>query len=157
MCGQLRDYPIKPVGFTAVAIDDSFWKPRIDTAVNITIPYDFEKCEETGRIDNFAKAGGLMDGAHQGIFYDDSDVFKVVEGAAYTLQIAPDTQLEAYLDALIDKFAAAQESDGYLYTARTIDPANAPEPLRAAALVESAVQPRALQRRPHVRSCGRLF
>ena len=128
MSSHYSDYPIQPVGFTQVAIDDDFWKPRIDTAVQITIPYDFEKCEETGRIDNFAKAGGLMEGAHKGIFFDDSDVFKVVEGAAYALQIAPNAELEAYLDALIDKFAAAQETDGYLYTARTIDPAKAPEP-----------------------------
>ncbi len=123
-----RDYAIAPVSFTDVSINDRYWKPRIDTAVQITIPYDFEKCEETGRIDNFAKAGGLMEGAHQGIYYNDSDVFKVVEGAAYALQIAPNAELEAYLDDLIDKFAAAQEADGYLYTARTIDPANAPEP-----------------------------
>ena len=128
MSSQISDYPILSVGFTQVAIDDSFWKPRIDTAVNVTIPYDFEKCEETGRIDNFAKAGGLMVGAHKGIYFDDSDVFKVVEGAAYALQIAPNADLEAYLDGLIDKFAAAQEADGYLYTARTIDPANAPNP-----------------------------
>ncbi|MDE2818312.1 MAG: glycoside hydrolase family 127 protein [Chloroflexota bacterium] len=120
----MSDYPITPVPFTRVKIQDSFWKPRIDTAVNVTIPYDFEKCEETGRIDNFAKAGGLMQGPHKGIFYDDSDVFKVVEGAAYALQIAPNPALESYLDNLIDKFAAAQEDDGYLYTARSIDPVN---------------------------------
>ena len=125
---EFGDYPIQPVAFTNVKIADEFWKPRIDTAISITIPYDFEKCEETGRIDNFAKAGGLMDGPHQGIFYNDSDVFKVVQGAAYALQIAPNPELEAYLDDLIDKFAAAQEDDGYLYTARTIDPENVPEP-----------------------------
>ncbi|MCY3797216.1 MAG: glycoside hydrolase family 127 protein [Chloroflexi bacterium] len=122
------DYTIQPVPFTNASIADDFWKRRIDTAINITIPYDFEKCEETGRIDNFAKAGGLMDGPHQGIFYDDSDVFKVAQGAAYALQVAPNPALEAYLDELIDKFAAAQEDDGYLYTARTIDPDNVPEP-----------------------------
>ena len=116
------DYPIQALPFTSVQIQDKFWKPRIDTAVNKTIPYDFEKCEETGRIDNFAKAGGMMKGPHQGIFYNDSDVFKVVQGAAYALQIAPNPELESYLDELIDKFAAAQEDDGYLYTARTIDP-----------------------------------
>ena len=127
MNDSYSDYPIQALPFTSVRIQDKFWKKRIDAAVDITIPYDFEKCEETGRIDNFAKAGGLMSGAHQGIYYDDSDVFKVVQGAAYALQIAPNPQLEAYLDALIDKFAAAQEDDGYLYTARTIDPANAPE------------------------------
>ena len=121
------DYPIQPIPFTQVSIQDKFWKPRIETAVKATIPYDFKKCEETGRIDNFSKAGGLMAGAHQGIFYDDSDVFKVVEGAAYALQISPDPKLEAYVDDLIQKFAAAQEDDGYLYTARTIDPANPPQ------------------------------
>lgn len=121
MSDKNRDYPIQPIPFTSARIQDAFWSPRIDTTVNITIPYDFEKCEETGRIDNFAKAGGLMDGPHQGIFYNDSDVFKVVQGAAYALDNAPNPQLEAYLDDLIDKFAAAQEDDGYLYTARTID------------------------------------
>ena len=121
MSGSNGDYPIHPIPFTSVSIQDKFWKPRIETAVNITIPYDFQKCEETGRIDNFAKAGGLMEGPHKGIFYDDSDVFKVVEGAAYALQIAPKAKLESYVDNLIDKVAAAQEEDGYLYTARTID------------------------------------
>ena len=128
MSTEFGDYPIQPVSFTNVKIADEFWKRRIDTAVNVTIPYDFEKCEETGRIDNFAKAGGLMDGPHQGIFYNDSDVFKVMQGAAYALQIAPDPALEAYLDKLIKNVAAAQEDDGYLYTARTIDPENVPEP-----------------------------
>ncbi len=115
------DYQLQALPFTSVQLDDSFWKPRIERAVHITIPFDFEKCEETGRIDNFAKAGGLMKGAHQGIFYDDSDVFKVLQGAAYALHISPNPALEAYLDQLIEKFAAAQEDDGYLYTARTID------------------------------------
>ena len=127
MSAANHDYPIQPIPFTQVSIQDEFWKPRIETAVKTTIPYDFKKCEETGRIDNFSKAGGLMAGAHKGIFYDDSDVFKVVEGAAYALQISPDPKLEAYVDDLIEKFAAAQEDDGYLYTARTIDPANSPE------------------------------
>lgn len=127
MNSEFGDYPIQPVPFTNVKIADAFWQPRINTAINITIPYDFEKCEETGRIDNFAKAGGLMDGPHQGIFYNDSDVFKVMQGAAYALQIAPDPALEAYLDNLIKRIAAAQEDDGYLYTARTIDPENVPE------------------------------
>ena len=122
------DYPIQPLAITSAQIQDRFWKPRIERAINVTIPYDIEKCEETGRIDNFAKAGGLMKGPHRGIFYNDSDVFKVVQGAAYALQNSPNAELEAYLDDLIDMFAAAQEDDGYLYTARTIDPENAPEP-----------------------------
>ena len=123
-----HDYPIKPLPFTQAQIDDSFWQPRIETAATVTVPYDFEKCEDSGRIANFDKAAGKLPGAHQGIFYDDSDVFKAVEGAAYAMQVAPDPALQAYVDALIAKFAAAQEDDGYLYTARTIDPAKAPEP-----------------------------
>ena len=82
--------------------------------------------EETGRIDNFAKAAGWMDGPHEGIFFNDSDVYKIIEGAAYSLMLHPDPALDAYLDKVIALIAAAQEPDGYLYTART----NNAEPLR---------------------------
>ena len=119
-----KDYPIQPVQFTDVIFTDRFWSPRLETNRKVTIPYDFKKCEETGRIDNFAKAGGLMEGEFIGIRYNDSDVFKVIEGASYSLSIHPDPELEKYLDDLIAKIAAAQEDDGYLYTARTIDPDN---------------------------------
>lgn len=116
------DYPISPVPFTAVRFDDAFWRPRLETNRAVTLPFNFHKCEETGRIDNFAKAAGWMEGPHEGIFFNDSDVFKVVEGAAYSLALSPDPALDSYLDDLIAKFAGAQEPDGYLYTARTIDP-----------------------------------
>ena len=119
-----KDYPIHPVPFTSVRIDNGFWAPRMETNRKVTIPFDFKKCEETGRIDNFAKAGGLMPGKFEGIRYNDSDVYKVIEGAAYSLSLHPDPALEKYLDDLIAKIAAAQEDDGYLYTARTIDPKN---------------------------------
>jgi len=120
------DYPIRPVPFTNVKFEDFFWAPRLEKNRTITIPYDFRKCEETGRIDNFAKAGGLMQGDFVGIRYNDSDVFKVIEGASYSLSLHPDPELEKYLDDLIAKIAAAQEDDGYLYTARTINPKNLP-------------------------------
>ena len=87
-----------------------------------TVWYDFQKCEETGRIDNFAKAGGLMQGEFRGIPFDDSDVYKVIEGAAYILAMQSDPKLDQYLDDLIAKIAAAQEPDGYLYTARRLFP-----------------------------------
>lgn len=118
------DYPYRPLPFTQVHIQDRFWSPRIETNRRVTIPYDFQQCEATGRIDNFLKAAGKMAGPHEGRQFNDSDVFKVIEGAAYALQVQPDPELEAYLDDLIEKIAAAQEADGYLYTARTIDPAN---------------------------------
>jgi len=117
-----EDTPFHPVPFTDVAITDAFWLPRLETNRTVTIPYDFRMCEETGRIANFAKAGGLAEGAFQGNRYDDSDVFKVIEGAAYSLALHPDPALDRYLDDLIAKIAAAQEEDGYLYTTRTIDP-----------------------------------
>ena len=119
-----KDYPVKPVPFTEVQLADSFWSPRMEINRRVTIPYDFKKCEETGRIDNFAKAAGLMEGKFEGIRFNDSDVFKIIEGAAYSLSLHYDAELDKYLDDLIAKIAAAQEDDGYLYTTRTIDPAN---------------------------------
>jgi DUF1680 family protein len=120
--GSPPDYPVRPLPLTAVRITDGFWLPRMETNRVRTVWYDFEKCEETGRIDNFAKAGKLMPGKFRGTPFDDSDVFKVIEGASYTLALHRDPKLDAYLDELIRKISAAQEPDGYLYTARTIDP-----------------------------------
>jgi uncharacterized protein len=116
------DYPIKPVSFTDVTFNDTFWQHRLETNRTSTLPANFKKCEETKRIDNFSKAAGLMDGPHVGIFFNDSDVFKVMEGAAYSLSVHADPELDAYMDDLIAKIAASQEEDGYLYTARTINP-----------------------------------
>lgn len=119
-----KDYPIRPIAFTEVDINDSFWLPRMETNREVTIPFAFKKCEETGRIDNFIKAAGLMDGDFEGKRYNDSDVFKIMEGAAYSLSLKRDPKLEEYMDDLIAKVAASQEKDGYLYTTRTIDPKN---------------------------------
>ena len=119
-----KDYPIQPVLFTDVEVQDTFWLPRMETNRRVTIPFAFRKSEETGRIDNFSKAGGLMTGEFIGRRYNDSDVFKIMEGAAYSLKVHPDPELEKYMDDLIAKVAAAQEDDGYLFTTRTIDPDN---------------------------------
>ncbi|WP_266367077.1 glycoside hydrolase family 127 protein [Tellurirhabdus rosea] len=115
-----QDYPLVPVPFTDVKINRGFWFPRLEINRTVTLPFDFKKCEETGRITNFAVAGGLAPGTFRGIRYDDSDVFKVMEGAAYSLQTHYDARLDRYLDSLITLVAAAQEPDGYLYTIRTI-------------------------------------
>jgi DUF1680 family protein len=123
-----RDYPVKPVPFTAVHVNDAFWAPRIETNRKVTIPFAFQKDEETGRVDNFIRAAQALRGEpfanHKppGYPFDDTDVYKVIEGASYTLSVYPDPKLAAYVDGLIAKIAAAQEPDGYLYTARTIDP-----------------------------------
>lgn len=114
------DYPYQPVPLNQVSIREGFWLPRFETNRLVTVWADFRKSEETGRIANFARAGKMEAGPFRGIPFDDSDVFKIVEGAAYTLATHPDPKLDAYLDALIAKMAAAQEPDGYLYTARTL-------------------------------------
>lgn len=115
------DYPVKPVPFTSVKLTDDFWAPRIKKNAEITIPIAFGYCESTGRIKNFEIAGGLDTGKFQTLYpFDDSDVFKIIEGASYSLQTFPDPKLEAYLDTLIWKIGLAQEDDGYLYTNRTI-------------------------------------
>ena len=124
-----RDYPIKPVPFTAVHLNDVFWAPRIETNRKVTIPFAFQKCEETGRVANFVHAAEALRGKISDndrkippYPFDDTDIYKVIEGASYTLSVKPDPALESYIDGLIAKIGAAQEPDGYLYTARTIDP-----------------------------------
>jgi DUF1680 family protein len=111
---------LQAVPFTEVKFRDAFWAPRIETNRTVTIPHDFAMCEKTGRLANFARAAGREKGDFQGIFYDDSDVYKVIEGAAYSLATQPDPKLDKYLDDLIDTIAAAQQPDGYLYTFYTL-------------------------------------
>src|SRR5262245_37510831 len=127
---QARDYPVKPVPFTAVHFNDVFWASRIEVNRTVTIPFAFEQCEKSGRVNNFLQAAAVLRGETlqdkrlPGYPFDDTDIYKVIEGASYTLSVHPDPKLEAYVDGLIEKIAAAQEKDGYLYTARTIDPLN---------------------------------
>jgi uncharacterized protein len=123
-----RDYPIKPVPFTQVRLTDQFWAPKIETNRAVSIPTAFDQCERTGRIENFVRAAQVLRGEdlkdkHAPPFpFDDTDPYKVIEGASYTLGVHPDPKLKRYIDNLIEKIAAAQEPDGYLYTTRTIDP-----------------------------------
>ncbi|MFZ2052692.1 MAG: beta-L-arabinofuranosidase domain-containing protein [Candidatus Aminicenantales bacterium] len=120
----VKDYPIKPVDFTAVKLEDEFWAPRLEINRAVTIPYLFRMDEETGRVDNFRIAAGLKKGEHTGKRYNDSDVFKAMEAAAYSLRVHPDPGLREKLDGLVAIVGKAQEPDGYLYTIRTIDPGN---------------------------------
>ena len=116
-----QEYPIQPVPFTGVEIDDQFWSGRIETNHRVTIPIAIQKSAETGRIDNFAIAAGLQEGIFCSPYpFDDSDVFKIIEGAAYSLQMFPDLKLEKTVDSLIHLIGEAQEDDGYLFTNRTI-------------------------------------
>jgi DUF1680 family protein len=123
-----HDYPFQPVPFTAVHLTDGFWAPRLETNRLTTIPYAFGKCEESGRMYNFERAAAVLRGEKitdkkpPGYPFDDTDPYKILEGASYSLAVQPDPKLDAYLDKLIALIASAQEPDGYLYTTRTIDP-----------------------------------
>jgi DUF1680 family protein len=110
-----RDYFVRPVAFNLVNVSDAFWSPRLETNRTVTIPYCFQMCEQTGRISNFEKAAGLAQGKHEGFFFNDSDVYKVMEGAAYSLQVHPDAMMRLYLDEIITVIGGAQWEDGYLY------------------------------------------
>ena len=113
---------ITPVSFTDVHIEDSFWRQRLDTLRNKTIRYAFERSDKAGYVRNFAIAAGLMEGGFQSENpWDDSDIFKLIESAAYLLKVEPDEQLEQYVDSIINIVVAAQEPDGYLFTNRTIN------------------------------------
>jgi DUF1680 family protein len=114
-------YPIEPVPFTSVKITDNFWAPRIKTNHEVTIPIAIEQSRISGRIRNFEIAGGTAEGTFCSVYpFDDTDIYKIIEAASYSLQTFPDARLEAVLDTLISKIGAAQEKDGYLYTNRTI-------------------------------------
>ena len=116
-------YPIDPVPFTSVKVTDNFWGQRLKASREVTIPLAFSKCEETGRYENFVKAAHPSDEYKVGGFsFDDTDVYKTIEGASYSLQTYPNEELENYIDNILLKVAAAQEPDGYLYTSRTMNP-----------------------------------
>ena len=130
-------YPIAQVPFTAVKVTpNTFWGDRIRAAREVTIPLAFSKCESEHRYKNFEMAAyTLQHPGHEGLntpkwdvskfmgfSFDDTDVYKTIEGASYVLQTYPDKKLQAYIDSVLDVVGAAQEPDGYLYTARTINP-----------------------------------
>ena len=126
---QAQDYPIKPVPFTSVHVaSESFWGQRLQASRDITIPLAFSKCESEGRYRNFELAAKALSGQDtrdvkvKGYSFDDTDVYKTIEGASYLLQTYPDKRLVAYIDSVLDIVAQAQEPDGYLYTARTQNP-----------------------------------
>lgn len=120
--GPKSDYPIQGIPFYNVQVRDNFWLPKIETNRKATIPASFKKCEEMGRLENFLLAGGKMKGKVWGEMpFDDTDVYKIIEGASYSLTTFPDPELDAYVDSLIAIITIGQEEDGYLTTWKTID------------------------------------
>lgn len=111
---------IQAVPFTQIQITDQFWAPRMEINRTVSIPSAFRESEKSGRFDNFALAAGLIKGEHQGDFsFDDTDPYKIIEGASYSLAVKYDPKLDAYLDSVIRLISLAQEPDGYLTTCVT--------------------------------------
>lgn len=117
---QQKDYSFRAVPFTRVHLTDNFWLPRLKINHTVTIPASFERCEKTGRVKNFENGGTKKRQVLYYFSFDDTDIYKTIEGASFSLSLFPDKKMEDYIDSLIDKVAKAQEPDGYLYTARTI-------------------------------------
>lgn len=126
--GTSKDYPITPVPFTDVHLTDHFWEPRIEKMFTVTIPHELDELRVTGRDENFILAALTMktgeDTAHYCTDYpfDDTDLYKVIQGISYLLEIHPDPALKERMDSLINLIAEAQMPDGYLYTAREVNP-----------------------------------
>ena len=115
---------VQAVPFDRVTVTGGLWRERMDVNRKVSLPHVWGKCEhfkkangqDSRRLDNFRKAGGSMPGEFTGTYFNDSDVYKIIQGTAYSLQNHPDPELEAYTDDVIDAIAAAQWDDGYLYT-----------------------------------------
>jgi DUF1680 family protein len=126
---KYSDYPISMVPIVKVNISDNFWLPKIQTIQNTSIAFGFDKCRQEGRMENFLIAGGKMKGKTRGKMpFDDTDIYKIIEGASYSLISVPNKKLDAYLDSVIDIIRTGQEPDGYITTWFSIDPKNPPAP-----------------------------
>ena len=112
---------LSPVGFEKVHIQEGFWKNRIHAVCAKTTWTCIGECEKTHRVDNFRRAAGQQAGGHEGIYFNDSDVYKVLEGIAYVLMTEKNAELEAKANEIIDAICAAQQPDGYLYTYFTLN------------------------------------
>lgn len=124
---KYKDYPVKAVNIQNVVLTDSFWLPKIKVIQNTTIPYAFDKCSKEGRMESFLIAGGIKKGTVRGKMpWDDSDLYKIIEGASYSLINNPNPGLLAYLDSVIGIIKIGQEKDGYITTWMTIDPTTSP-------------------------------
>ena len=121
---QHKDYPIQPVSFTNVHVHDNFWVPKMQKNASVTIPHTLEMCRKHGRIDNFLRAANKLEGDKLSQFtFDDTDVYKVIEGASYAIQANENPMLEKLVDSLIAIIGDAQEEDGYLFTFRNVNAA----------------------------------
>lgn len=112
---------LRPLPLAAARIQDAFWAPRIERTRRVTLRQQYEQCEATGRIDNFRRAAGAIAAEFQGRFYNDSDVYKWLEGVCFALATDPTPKLRELADRVVDAIVAAQSPDGYLNTYFTFE------------------------------------
>ncbi|MFO1496784.1 MAG: glycoside hydrolase family 127 protein [Verrucomicrobiota bacterium] len=112
---KLRGLP-----FTAVEIRDAFWLPRQETNRLASIPANLSMLEKAGNIRNFELAGAGATNGFTGPVFMDSDLYKGLEAASYSLSTHPDAKLARQLDGIIATIAHAQQPDGYLNTHFTV-------------------------------------
>ena len=121
-----HDYPLAPVPFNQVELADDFWRPRLETQIEVTVPHALEQTEPA--VENLRRCGNLLhDRGGERPFphrFVSSDLYKVMEGAAYLLMLRRDPELERRLDEIIRIIADAQRDDGYLYVAHIANVAN---------------------------------
>ncbi len=115
------DYPLKPVPFNKVEMTSDFWRPRLETQRKTLVPFAFEKTQPG--VEHLQAARDFLAGKkvedHRAHRFIDSDLYKVMEGAAYLLQLRRDPELEKTLDDLAEVIAGAQHENGYLYPSHT--------------------------------------
>ncbi len=107
---------VRPVPPGRVEVADGFWAERMRSMRGHGLARQFEQCEVTGRLRNFERAAGRLEGKFEGRYYNDSDVYKWLEAASYALGRAPSAELQGCMDRVIDLIRAAQRPDGYINT-----------------------------------------
>ena len=116
---------ITQIPFQEVSLNDSFWRPRLATQKQTLVPFSLDKTAYA--VENLRRVGAYLRGERvtkplEGPYYVASDLFKVMEGAAYLLTLEKDEALEQQMDEIIDVIAAAQAPDGYLYEHHIMPP-----------------------------------
>lgn len=107
---------LRPIPISTVKLKDKFWQPRLTALQEVTLPTQYELLEQTGRIDNFRRVAGKAGGEFRGLYFNDSDVYKWVEAAAWSLAVQPNEKIAELIDKVIGEIEAAQDTDGYLNT-----------------------------------------
>ena len=116
------DYPLQEVPYYNINVTGGLWKMRIDSCIKNTVWDNLDKLNSSGKIDNFSISAGIKKGEFKSNEASDSDLYKTIQGACYSLKLHPDPKLERYIDSLITIIGKVQEPDGYLYTIRYFKP-----------------------------------